>query len=141
MKKTLISLFLMSLAATVSAQTPEVLDVQNVDQTMSQLMMVEQEGEFFVTIDEETSFEEITFSGFVVERYSEIYISRHDAKALQLEQKKKFYVYGEKDLEALNKKIALRIDQDNPKFFSVDLYRDYHGDSGDFSYVARVMEY
>ncbi|MBD1567006.1 hypothetical protein [Vibrio sp. S12_S33] len=141
MKKTLISLFLMSLAANVSAQTPEVLDVQNVDQTMSQLMMVEQEGEFFVTIDEETGFEEITFSGFVAERYSEIYISRHDAKALQLEQKKKFYVYGEKDLEALNKKIALRIDQDNPKFFSVDLYRDYHGDSGDFSYVARVMEY
>ncbi|NGZ14663.1 hypothetical protein HGG78_13060 [Vibrio aestuarianus] len=141
MKKTLISLFLMSLAANVSAQTPEVLDVQNVDQTMSQLMVVEQEGEFFVTIDEEASFEEITFSGFVVERYSEIYISRHDANALQLEQKKKFYVYGEKDLEALNQKIALRIDQDNPTFFSVDLYRDYHGDSGDFSYVARVMEY
>lgn len=141
MKKTLISLFLMSVAANVSAQTPEVLDVKNVDQTMSQLMMVEQEGEFFVTIDEETSFEEITFSGFVVERYSEIYISRHDAKALQLGQKKKFYVYGEKNLEVLNKKIALRIEQDNPTFFSVDLYRDYHGDSGDFSYVARVMEY
>ncbi|MGS0693351.1 hypothetical protein [Shewanella sp. 0m-4] len=141
MKKTLITLTLLTLATNVSATTLEQRETAQVVQEMEQLVSVTEETEFFITIDEDASFELIEYKGFIKEVFSEIYISRQQAQAFNLETAHKFYVYGEKDIDILSRKIADRIDEHSPAFFSVDLYRDYHGDSGDFNYVARVIEY
>jgi len=141
MKKQLITLTLLALAANVSANTLEQHEAAQVDQEMEQLVSVTEETEFFITLDEDASFELIEYKGFIKEMFSEIYINRHQALDLQLEKASKFYVYGETDIDVLSRKIADRIEQDKPVFFSVDLYRDYHGDSGDFNFVARVIEY
>lgn len=108
---------------------------------MEQLVTVTEEAEFFITIDEDASFESVECQGVVTEKFSDIYVTWEQAKAHQLEKTRKFYVYGENDLDNLEQKIAQRIEQDKPLFFSVDLHRDYYGYSGEFNYVARVIEY
>ena len=95
----------------------------------------------FITIDEEASFESIEYTGFIIDMFSEIYITKHQAEERNLEQAQQFHIYGETDLEVVSQRIAAQIDQDNPTFFSIDLYRDYHGTSGQFTYVAKVVEY
>ncbi|GAL15621.1 hypothetical protein JCM19233_6643 [Vibrio astriarenae] len=38
-------------------------------------------------------------------------------------------------------KLMTYIDTDQPNYFSVDIFRNYHGDSGNFNYIAKVVEY
>ncbi|MFV7770068.1 hypothetical protein [Shewanella marisflavi] len=146
MKKALLSLTLVALSTSVFAQDVDRLETKQLAHDMEQLVTVTEEAELFVTIDEEASFESVKYQGFITEKFSEIYVTREQAKAHKLEKTRKFYVYGkyaygEKDIANLEHKIVQRIEQDKPLFFSVDLYRDYHGDSGEFNYVARVIEY
>ncbi|MEZ9198754.1 hypothetical protein [Shewanella sp. 10N.286.54.B9] len=141
MNKTLINICVLTLAGYVSGVSAQDLDTTQLEQNMEQLITVKQEGELFVTIDEEASYESIEYKGFLLERFSEIYVSRQQAKEFKLEQASKFYIYGEKDIDTVSRKIEKRINLDTPRFFSVDLYRDYHGQSGEFNFVAKVIEY
>ncbi|WP_428618018.1 hypothetical protein [Shewanella sp.] len=141
MKKTLLSLALVVLSTGALAQDIDGLENEQLAGEMAQLVTLTEETELFITIDEEASFESVEYQGFITEKFSEIYVTRQQAEAHKLEKTGKFYVYGEKDIDSLGHKIAERIEQDRPLFFSVDLFRDYHGDSGDFSYVARVIAY
>ncbi|GIU52791.1 hypothetical protein [Shewanella sp. KT0246] len=140
MKKSIIAVMMMSVSIGAFAES-EVESKQQLDSAMEQLVSVESQTDIFITVDEEASFESITYQGFITEKYSEIYVSSHDAKENGLEKVKKFYIYNEKDIDELSHKIAARVDQDNPTAFSVDLYRDYQNDSGKFTYIARVTEY
>ena len=141
MKKTLITLCLLALSANVSANETHNQDMQQVESKMEQLVTVTEASDFFITIDEEASFESIEYTGFIIVMFSEIYITKHQAEERNLEQAQQFHIYGETDLEVVSQRIAAQIDQDNPTFFSIDLYRDYHGTSGQFTYVAKVVEY
>lgn len=141
MKKALLSLALAAISTSAMAQNVDRLETKQLAHEMEQLVSVTEEAEFSITIDEDASFELIEYKGFIKEMFSEIYVTKEQAKAHQLEKTRKFYVYGEKDIDKLGHKIAERIEQDKPLFFSVDLYRDYHGDSGEFNYVASVTEF
>lgn len=141
MKKTLLSLTMIALSTGALAQDVDRLSNAQLAEEMKQLVTVTEEAELFITIDEEASFEMVEYRGFITETYSDIYVTRQQAKADGLEKTAKFYVYGEKDIDELGHKIAERVERERPRFFSVDLFRDYHGDSGEFNYVARVIEY
>ncbi|MFA0234018.1 hypothetical protein AB4482_02615, partial [Vibrio sp. 10N.222.55.C7] len=65
-----------------------------------------------------------------------------EAKERQLQKTTKKYIYSQtgETLESIEQRIAEHIQVDQPRYFSVDVYRNYHGDSGDFNYLARVIE-
>ena len=141
MKKALLSLTLVALSCSAFAQDIDSLEAKQMAHDMEQLVTVTEEAEFSIMIDEEARLESVKYQGVIIDKFSEIYVTREQAKAHQLEKTLKFYVQGSKDIPSLENKIAQRIEQDKPLFFSVDLYRNYHGDSGDFNYVAHVIEY
>jgi hypothetical protein len=141
MKKSIISLCLLTLATAtnVSAETPQVSDVQQLNEVMSSLEVTEGQMEVFADIHNDENYAHIQY--VVHKDYSEIYVTPADAKKMELEKVNSFYVYGHEDLDVVMAKIASRIDQDKPTFFSVDLYRNYLGHSGNFKFVAEVVEY
>ncbi|MDO6640542.1 MULTISPECIES: hypothetical protein [unclassified Shewanella] len=141
MKKTLVAALLISLSAGVSAETLNEAAHHKLDSAMEQLITLDEQTDILITVDKNANFERVTYQGFVKDVYSEIYTTSHKAKQLGLEKVNKFYVYNESNIDKLSDKIAVKIDQDKPKAFSVDLYRNYRNDSGKFSYIARIIEY
>lgn len=139
MKKTLISLCLLAIAVNASAQNVQVEDVQQLEQTMSHLVVVDGQADMFADIHKDENYANIEY--VVHEKYSEMYITHEQAKNSNLEKTKKFYVYGHEDLDVVMDKIAKHLDEDKPTYFTVDLYRNYLGQSGDFKFVAKVIEY
>lgn len=139
MKKSIISLCLLAVAANVSAQNVQVEDIQQLDQAMSNLVVVDGQVDMFADIHQDENYANIEY--VVHEDYSEMYITHEQAKKSNLEKLKKFYVYGHEDLDVVMNKIAKHLDEDKPTYFTVDLYRNYLGDSGDFKFVAKVIEY
>ncbi|OBT11974.1 hypothetical protein A9267_02110 [Shewanella sp. UCD-FRSSP16_17] len=140
MKKTIIALTMMTLSAGAQAESNQA-STDKLNSAMEQLTVVDEQTDIFITVDEDASFESVTYQGFITDIYSEIYVTSHEAKEHGLEKVKKFYIYNEVDIDALSHKIAARIDADKPTAFSVDLYRDYRNDSGKFTFIARVIEY
>ncbi|QLE84601.1 hypothetical protein FLM48_05540 [Shewanella sp. Scap07] len=140
-KTTLTISFVALLSGSVLAASPEQAQEQaQLNQQMSQLQTIAEE-DVLIEVDFDASFERVSYSGMIVDKFAEIYISREHAVEMQLQQKSKFHVYEQADLTQLESKIAERIIQDKPRYFSVDLYRDYHGYAGEFTYVAKVIEY
>lgn len=141
MKKIIITLSLLSILSTTVVAGTLKQDRSQLDAEMATLQTpIAEQG--FIQVDFDASYEEVTYSGYVIDVYAETYISRHKAKELGLEKIEKFHIYSlNNNLDKLSDEIANRIDQDKPAFFSVDLYKDYFGDSGSFRYVARVIEY
>lgn len=140
MKKSIIALSLLAVTTSAfAAHTPN-KEVQQLDQNMAQLETIT-DAEMLVDVDVDPNYELIEVSGIVVAKHSEMYVTRHLAKEMELEKVKKFHVYDMHNLDRLSAKIAERIDEDQPDYFSVDLYKNYIGDSGEYRYVARVFEY
>ncbi|GAM59006.1 hypothetical protein JCM19231_2141 [Vibrio ishigakensis] len=140
MKKSLIALSLLAVTTSAFAAHTPSKEVQQLDQNMAQLETVT-DAEMLVNIDTDPNFEQVEVSGIIVAEHHEMYISRKLAKKMDLEKVRKFFVYDMHDLDTLSVKIAERIDADQPDYFSVDLYKNYIGDSGVYHYVARVYEY
>lgn len=86
-------------------------------------------------------FEEVEYTEYVTDSIKDIYVTKHVAQELNLEKVRHYYVYEMTSMEALCEKIAAKVELHQPDYFSVDLYKDYYGDSGEFRYVARVFEY
>lgn len=86
-------------------------------------------------------FEEVEYIEYVTDSIKDIYVTKHVAQELNLEKVRHYYVYEMTSMEALCEKIAAKVELHQPDYFSVDLYKDYYGDSGEFRYVARVFEY
>ncbi|MCY9854326.1 hypothetical protein [Vibrio mediterranei] len=74
-------------------------------------------------------------------KYSDTYVTAEQAKVNNLEKVKTFTVYSEANFENLIKKVESQVAEDNPSFFSVDLYQNSIGDIEITDYVARVVEY
>ncbi|EMD1212590.1 hypothetical protein VQD75_003594 [Vibrio alginolyticus] len=141
MKKAVLTLMMLTASATAFAQSGAHLDQQKVDSDMQQLSAIKEEGAAFIMIDENLSYVAVEFVG----KWEEInnYVSHKEAKKRKLEKVNKQFVYSQvgETLESLEQKVVDHIYADQPKYFSVDVYRDYHGDSGEFNYLARVVEY
>ncbi|MBY5992577.1 hypothetical protein [Ferrimonas balearica] len=141
MKKTLLCALLLPLTFNVAAQSRLAVEEQKVDEAMSQLVSVAVDDELFAVIEQEGKYERVEYLELVNASLKEIYVSRHQAKEMKLAKVDKYYVYGRKDLDTLIQEIGERVDANQPTYFSVDLYRDYHRDIGLFHYVARITEY
>lgn len=141
MKKAVITLMMLTASATAFAQGGVHVDQQKVDSGMQQLSAIKEEGAAFIMIDEDSSYVAIEYVG----KWEEInnYVSYKEAKQRKLEKVNKRFVYSQtgESLASLEQKIVDHIQADQPKYFSVDVYRDYHGASGEFNYLARVVEY
>ncbi|WP_299688179.1 hypothetical protein [uncultured Vibrio sp.] len=140
MKKTILALVMLGLSTGVLAQSLTAAEQQQVDAQMQQ-MERGQEEVAVIMIDENSSYATVEFVGKWVA--SEQYVSHKEAKKMQLQQVNKHFVYAKtgESLESLEQTMMARIAEDSPRYFSVDVYRDYHGDSGDFNYLARIVEY
>ncbi|EMV9317541.1 hypothetical protein ACTJ2Z_000245 [Vibrio vulnificus] len=141
MKKAVITLMMLTASATAFAQGGVHVDQQKVDSDMQQLSAIKEEGAAFIMIDEDSSYVAIEYVG----KWEEInnYVSHKEAKQRKLEKVNKRFVYSQtgETLASLEQKIVDHIQAEQPKYFSVDVYRDYHGASGEFNYLARVVEY
>ncbi|WP_372118861.1 hypothetical protein [Vibrio sp. 10N.261.46.E11] len=116
------------------------MDQQKVDNDMLQLADVQQEAAL-IMVEEGSDYVAIDYIGQWVEVNN--YVTHKEAKERQLQKSTKKYIYSKtgETLESIELRIAEHIQADQPKYFSVDVYRNYHGDSGDFNYLARVIEY
>lgn len=140
MKKSLLAAALLFTAFNVSANVTPVKDVQEIDQVMSQLVSAHDDVEVIVTTSGDENFEYVEIDELVHESLSEIYVSNEDAKKLQLEKTQQFYIYSVDSVEKISEKLAQRIQQDDPKYFSVNLYRKPIA-YNHFEYAAKVVEY
>jgi len=124
MKKAVITLMMLTASATAFAKGGAHLDQKKVDSDMQQLSAIKEEGAAFIMIDEDSSYVAVEYVG-------------------KWEKVNKQFVYSKtgETLASLEQKIVDHIQADQPKYFSVDVYRDYHGDSGEFNYLTRVVEY
>ncbi|QIR15699.1 hypothetical protein [Shewanella aestuarii] len=141
MKKSLLAAALLFTAFNVSANVTPAKDIQEIDQVMSQLVTVHDDVEVIITSSETENFEYIEIDTFVHESLSEIYVSHDQAKELQLEKNRHFYLYSADSLEKMAEKLVERIQKDDPKYFSVHLFRKPVGYGRNFEYVAKVVEY
>ncbi|WP_210450003.1 hypothetical protein [Vibrio crassostreae] len=140
MKNTVLALLLAATSTGVMAQNATSVDQQKVDQDMLQLADVQQEAAL-IMVEEGSDYVAIDYIGQWVEVNN--YVTHKEAKERQLQKTTKKYIYSQtgETLESIEQRIAEHIQADQPKYFSVDVYRNYHGDSGDFNYLARVIEY
>ncbi|MEE3877313.1 hypothetical protein [Vibrio sp. YYF0003] len=141
MNKNLLSLVLLTASAGVMAQNGVSLDQQKIDSDMRQLHHIYEKGATFIMIDKDSRYEIVEFFGIWVDRNN--YVSRKDSKVLNLEVVNKQFVYSHTGdtLDSLEEGILEHLDVTLPNYFSVDVYRNYHGNSGQFNYLARVIEY
>ncbi len=140
MKKTLIAVSLLTLLSTGAMAKNISQEQQKIDADMASL---ETSVPVLVQIEKDidTNAQQVEYKGFVISEYKDIYVTHHDAKKMGLEKVHTFHVYNQHNIDTLSADIAKHIEKDQPDFFSVDLYKDYYGDSGVFRYVARVIEY
>ncbi|MBM4867298.1 hypothetical protein HYO49_12185 [Vibrio parahaemolyticus] len=141
MKKTVLALLMMSASVGAMAQSDIALEQKKVDSDMGQLQFVHEEGAAFIMIDADSSYEMIEYVGIWVEENN--YVSNDEAKKRNLEKLNKQFVYAKtgESLEQLEAKVIELLNTFNSPYFGVDVYRDYHGDSGEFNYLARIIEY
>ncbi|CAK2500897.1 conserved exported hypothetical protein [Vibrio crassostreae] len=140
MKKTALTLLILATSSVAMAQNATSMDQQKVAQDMLQLADVQQEAAL-IMVEEGSDYVAIDYIGQWVEVNN--YVTHKEAKERQLQKTTKKYIYSQtgETLESIEQRIAEHIQADQPKYFSVDVYRNYHGDSGDFNYLARVIEY
>ncbi len=139
MRKTTLAILLMTTSTCVMAQNATLMEQQKVDNDMLQLD-VQQEAAL-VMVEENSDYVAIDYIGLWVEVNN--YVTHKEAKQRQLQKNTKKYIYSQtgETLESIEQRIAEHIQADQPRYFSVDVYRNYHGDSGDFNYLARIIEY
>ncbi|UYI49519.1 hypothetical protein OFO16_15960 [Vibrio natriegens] len=137
----MLTLLMMCFSVEVMAQSGVTLDQQKVDSDMHQRQQVHEEGAAFIMLDADSSYEIIEYVGLWVEENN--YISHDEAKKRNLEKINKQFVYSQTgdSLENLEEQVIEHVNLVQPAYFSVDIYRDYHGNSGEFNYLARVIEY
>ncbi|CAK1758777.1 conserved exported hypothetical protein [Vibrio crassostreae] len=140
MKRTALTLLILATSSAAMAQNATSMDQQKVDNDMLQLTDVQQEAAL-IMVEEGSDYVAIDYIGQWVEVNN--YVTHKEAKERQLQKTTKKYIYSQtgETLESIEQRIAEHIQADQPKYFSVDVYRNYHGDSGDFNYLARVIEY
>ncbi|OEF91296.1 hypothetical protein [Vibrio splendidus] len=140
MKKTALTLLIIATSGAAMAQNTSSMEQQKVNNDMLQLVDVQQEAAL-VMVEETSDYVTIDYIGQWVEVNN--YITHKEAKQRQLQKGSKKYIYSQtgETLESIEQRIAEHIQADQPRYFSVDIYRNYHGDSGDFNYLARVIEY
>ena len=140
MKKTALTLLIIATSGAVMAQNTSSMEQQKVNNDMLQLVDVQQEAAL-VMVEETSDYVTIDYIGQWVEVNN--YITHKEAKQRQLQKGSKKCIYSQtgETLESIEQRIAEHIQADQPRYFSVDIYRNYHGDSGDFNYLARVIEY
>lgn len=140
MKKTALTLLIMATSSVVMAQSEISNDQLQVDIDMQQLADVQPESEL-VMIEENTDYIEIDYIGQWVDVNN--YVTHKEAKQRQLQKntKKHFYSQTGETLESIEQRVVEHVQAEQPRYFSVDVYRNYHGDSGEFNYLARVIEY
>ncbi|MGI9876786.1 hypothetical protein ACKVMW_14435 [Vibrio chagasii] len=140
MKRTTLTLLILATSSASMAQNATSMDQQKVDNDMLQLADVQQESSL-IMVEENSDYVAIDYIGKWVEVNN--YVTHKEAKQRQLQKSTKKYIYSQtgETLESIEQRIAEHIQADQPRYFSVDVYRNYHGDSGDFNYLARVIEY
>lgn len=140
MKRTALTLLILATSSASMAQNATSMDQQKVDNDMLQLADVQQESSL-IMVEENSDYVAIDYIGKWVEVNN--YVTHKEAKQRQLQKSTKKYIYSQtgETLESIEQRIAEHIQADQPRYFSVDVYRNYHGDSGDFNYLARVIEY
>lgn len=140
MRKTTLAILLMTTSTCVMAQNATLMEQQKVDNDMLQLADVQQEAAL-IMVEENPDYVAIDYIGLWVEVNN--YVTHKEAKQRQLQKNTKKYIYSQtgETLESIEQRIAEHIQADQPRYFSVDVYRNYHGDSGDFNYLARIIEY
>ncbi|XGB69697.1 hypothetical protein L0992_16775 [Vibrio pomeroyi] len=140
MKRTALTLLILATSSASMAQNATSMDQQKVDNDMLQLADVQQESAL-IMVEENSDYVAIDYIGKWVEVNN--YVTHKEAKQRQLQKSTKKYIYSQtgETLESIEQRIAEHIQADQPRYFSVDVYRNYHGDSGDFNYLARVIEY
>ena len=140
MKRTALTLLILATSSASMAQNATSMDQQKVDNDMLQLADVQQESAL-IMVEENSDYVAIDYIGKWVEVNN--YVTHKEAKQRQLQKSTKKYIYSQtgETLESIEQRIAEHVQADQPRYFSVDVYRNYHGDSGDFNYLARVIEY
>ncbi|QIA65695.1 hypothetical protein GT360_19420 [Vibrio astriarenae] len=141
MKKTLLTLSLALVATGAMAHSKVDPEIQDVYNDLAQLATVQEQGEAVMTVDQDFNLEKVDYVGFLTEK--EVFITKKEAKENGLGKVKHHYITttpGE-DLGDLEVKLMTYIETDQPNYFSVDIFRNYHGDSGNFNYIAKVVEY
>lgn len=140
MKRTTLTLLILATSSAAMAQNATSMDQKKVDSDMLQLADVQQEAAL-IMVEENSDYVAIDYIGKWVEVNN--YVTQKEAKQRQLQKSTKKYIYSQtgETLESIEQRIAEHIQADQPRYFSVDVYRNYHGDSGDFNYLARVIEY
>ncbi|MDN2482850.1 hypothetical protein [Vibrio agarivorans] len=141
MKKTLLTLSLALVATGAMAHSTVDPEIQDVYNDLAELATVQEQGQAHMMVDENFNLEKVEYVGFLTEK--EIFITKKEAKEAGLGKVKKHFITttpGE-DLADLEVKLIDYIDADEPTYFTVNIFRNYHGDSGNFNYIAQVVEY
>ncbi|MCL1143720.1 hypothetical protein [Shewanella gaetbuli] len=137
MKKSILALMMVSACfSTVANANPSEYQ-QEIDLDMAQLTQVDAQ----VFVVEEVDQDHVQLSAHVETEFSEVYISKQQAHELGLEKSAHFHVGGKANIVSLAEAIALKIRQDDPTFFSVEMYRQYNRVNDTHIFAAKVIEY
>ena len=129
----IIGLSLLILAGSVQADN---LDILNQD--MKQLGMLDSQTDMYVVTDSNSYSDVTSMVANTKLIASKLYVDEFKAKELKLNQVKHFYVYTYRNIDTLAGNIAMRVEKDKPKFFSVRLFK---GLPATDEFVARVRYY
>ncbi|MCG9627963.1 DUF2536 family protein [Vibrio mediterranei] len=81
------------------------------------------------------------FDTYLDSIYRQTYITQEEAKEMDLKPGYSFHVYDFDSVQDLEKKIAERINQDKPIYFTVDYYQHPVNQSERTEYTAKVTLY
>jgi hypothetical protein len=81
------------------------------------------------------------FNTYLKSIYRQTYLTREDAQLMGLKPGFSFHVYDFNSVEDLEKKIAERINEDKPIYFTVDYYQHPLNQSERMEYTAKVTLY
>lgn len=136
MKKS-IAISLLIFAGSVQANN---LDILNQD--MMQLGSIDSDTAMYVVTDS-NSYSDVTSAVSNTKiTASKLYVDEFKAKDLKLNQVKHFYVYTFRNIDTLIDNIVMRVEADNPDFFSVRLFKGLPASENNTDeFVARVRYY
>ena len=133
----LMSLSLSALGVSSAANANEASEQAQFEQAMSEMVVAETS----MLLLEEGDAYHTEFTSIVATQFSEIFITKEQAKQLSLQKTKHFYLSAEHDIETLAQVVSNVIDTDEPTYFSVSLFREYNRNNGGYQFGAKITEY
>jgi hypothetical protein len=142
MKKLAIAMMMLtSINATAAMQSPTDSDLTVFNKEMSQLEQVDVQDKVYISTLSDGYVAVADSSEYLSEFTRVERITEQQAKDMQLNKERSFYVYSSIGTDQVSKNIKKHLEKDLPKYFTVKFYNNQNGNETGREFLAHVIEY